>query len=371
MKKLLNIFAVIALFAGFTGCSGSGSDAPEVEGGNLTLEGDKSSILANGADKVVFTVKLGNTDVTDKAKLYLVERDGDKVSEKLSSALFGSRQEGTYIFEARYGNRDDEKTSNRVTVKVSGKEVNEVFYRKIFAQYLTSVGCHNCPRMMQAVKSLDQKYKDRLVIAAFHTDFSQVTDPMTTPLTMDYMIKILFHQGLPGFFLDVRSGTNCYGLTTEKTTIANIESTLTEYPAACGVKIDSKYDATKKTVNVKFTVKATVTNEYRILPFIVEDEIVGFQADGSLYGAASDYEYVHNNVVRASLATQLIGDRLNTIEKDAEATKSYSFDIKEGWNPDKMRIVVCVLDTANGVDFIGNNAATCGINESIDYAYNE
>ena len=115
---------------------------------------------------------------------------------------------------------------------------------------------------------------------------------------------------------------------------------------------------------MKFTVKASVTNEYRILPFLVEDGIVADQDGGSS-------DYVHDNVVRAAGAASLVGDRLNTIEKDAEATKSYTFNVQNGWNTDNMRVVVCVLNSSNGVDFYGNNAATCGIDESIDYLYNE
>ena len=34
-------------------------------------------------------------------------------------------------------------------------------------------------------------------------------------------------------------------------------------------------------------------------------------------------------------------------------------------------MIICVLNSSNGVDFYGNNAATCGIDESIDYLYNE
>lgn len=372
MKKLLNILALFALSVGFIGCSGS-SDEPTGDG-VLHLTSDKTSISANGSDRVTFVATYSGEDVTKSgATLYLVERNGEAVSERQSSWQFGSREEGTYVFEARYYiNGQNLKSTERVTVTVTtATPVEEVFYRKIFGQYFTSVGCHNCPQMNLVLKGLDQQYKDRLVVAAFHTDFSGIQDPMTVPITMSYMIDLLGQQGLPAFYLDLNPTTSCYGTTTEKTTIANIENTLKKYPATCGVKIESTYDEASRRVTANVTVKASVTNEYRLLAFLVEDGIVYWQDGGGIVTGGSDDDYVHDNVVRMALSSQLIGDRLNTIEKDAEVSKKYSFTINEDWDASKLRMVVCVLDTTNGADFLGNNAATCGINESVDYAYNE
>lgn len=357
---------------GCSGNSGGGEELPD--DGILRLTADKTTISANAVDRVTFTVTYGNKDVsTSGATLYMVEKNGEAVEERQSSWVFGSREEGTFVFEARYyTGGQNHKSESRITVTVTKAEgVNEVFYRKIFAQYLTSVGCYNCPKMMMYLKQIDQKFTDRLVVAAFHTDFSGIQDPMTVAVTMEYMTNVLFTQGLPGFFLDLNPNSQCYGLTTESSTIANIENTLANYPSTCGVKIESSYDESTRQVSAKVSVKAAVTNEYRLLAFLVEDGIVAWQASGGQYQGGSDNDYVHDNVVRMALSSSLIGDRLNTIEKDAEESKTYTFTLSEDWNAKNMRLVVCALDTTNGTDFLGNNAATCGINESIDYVYNE
>lgn len=368
MKKLFNIMMLFALGGVLAGCSGNSGGGEELpDDGVLRLTADKTTISANAVDRVTFTVTYGNKDVsTSGATLYMVEKNGEAVEERQSSWVFGSREEGTFVFEARYYlGGENHKSESRVTITVTeAAQVEEVFYRKIFGQYLTSIGCHNCPQMNSVLKNLDQQYKDRLCVATFHTDFSGLQDPMTVSVTLDYMTNVLLTQGLPGFFLDLNPNTQCYGLTTEKTTIANIENTLANYPSTCGVKIASSYDESMRQVSAKVTVKAAVTNEYRVLAFLVEDGIVYPQE-----GASDDY--VHDNVVRMALSSQLIGDRLNTIEKDAEASKTYTFTLSEDWNAENMRLVVCALDTTNGSDFLGNNAAMCGINESIDYAYNE
>lgn len=364
MKKILNIFVALTLFVGWTGCSGSDNTPDPVEDGKLTLQSDKTSIVANGADKITFQVMLGNTDVTQSAKIYLVERDGTAVNEKQPSTKFGSTVAGSFVFEARYESGSTKLTSdNKITITVSASSEKEVFYRKILTQYFTSTGCVACPNMNKALKNLSQTYQDRMVISTFHMNYGSMADPMSVAVTSKYMVEFA-GSGLPRCFLDLRPDTDCSGLTPEKTAMENIDRILADYPAACGVKIDSKYDAAKETVSVKFTVKASVTNEYRILPFLVEDGIVADQM-------GADSNYVHDNVVRVAPASSLVGDRMNTIEKDAEATKSYTFNVESGWKTDNMRVVVCVLSTSDGVNFYGSNAASCGINESIDYLYNE
>ncbi len=367
MKKVLNIFAALSLFVGLMGCSGSDDVPVGPQTGKLTLQADKTSVIANGTDRVTFQVMMGNQDVTqnENARIYLVERDGKAVNEKQNSAMFGSSVPGSFVFEARYMDDNGTLTSeNKITVTVSPNNEKEVFYRKVFAQYFTSIGCHNCPQMNTALKGLDQEYKDRLVIGTFHTDYGGLKDPMTVSVTYKYMVDLIGYTGLPGCYLDLRPEMKCYSLTPAKTTVENIDYLCATYPAACGVKIDSKYDAAKGKINVKFTVKASVSNEYRILPFLVEDGIKASQA-------GADDSYVHDNVVRVAPAASLVGDRLGTIEKDAEATKSYTFDVQSGWNTDNMRVIVCVLNTSDGTNFFGNNAAVCGINDSIDYLYNE
>ena len=105
--------------------------------GKLTLQADKTAIIANGADKVTFQVMLGGEDITSNAsaRLYLVERDGKAVSEKQASMQFASTVVGTYVFEARYEGSTRLVSDNKVTVTVSRiQPMNRPAARRKFPQ---------------------------------------------------------------------------------------------------------------------------------------------------------------------------------------------------------------------------------------------
>lgn len=377
MKKLLNIFALCAAAVGLASCSESSESQAN---GILTLSADKTEILGNGADRVQFTVMNGSEDITNDAytRLFLVERNGEAVAageQRQQSMLFGTREAGTYVFEARYTASNPALVSNRVTITATEADrPEEVFYRRILAQYFTSTGCHNCPQMMSAVHQLESARPDlaeRLLIASFHTNMSPFTDPMLINETLSYMLDIFGASGLPNFYLDVDPEMSCYNTLAYQTTVDNIERTLTEYPAACGVKVESTFDEASRNGKVTISVRSSFTNEYRVLAFLVEDGIEG--TPGTAYeqqGATGTY--MHENVVRQCLSSSLVGDQLGTIESDTEASRSYDFSVSESWNVDNMRIVVCALEPATGGSYRGNNAATTvGLNDTVDYAYNE
>lgn len=376
MKRILNSFVLFALAAGFAACSGS-SDSP-APSGVVTISADKTEILGNGADRAQFTVMNGDVDITNDAytRIMLVERNGETVNERQQSPIFGTREAGTYVFEARYtGSNPALVSQNRVTITATEADrPEEVFYRRILGQYFTSTGCHNCPQMMNTIHQLESQrpeLAERLVIASFHTNMSPFTDPMLISETLSYMNDVFMTQGLPNFYLDVDPAMSCYNTLAYQTTVDNLERTLTDYPAACGVKLTSTYDEASRHGKVDVTVKASFANEYRLLAFLVEDGIEG--TPGTAYeqqGASGTY--IHENVVRHCFASSLVGERLGMIEADGEASLSLEFDVNSAWKAENMRVVVCVLEPAEGGSFRGNNAATTeGLNDTVDYAYNE
>ena len=77
----------------------------KVEEKDVILVPGKTTVIADGADKVTFTVRYGEQDVTSSAEISV---DG----AKLSSAEFTATDAGEYKFKATY----DGKTSNEVTV---------------------------------------------------------------------------------------------------------------------------------------------------------------------------------------------------------------------------------------------------------------
>ena len=83
-----------------------------------------------------------------------------------------------------------------------------------------------------------------------------------------------------------------------------LQKELSNYPASCGVAVESVYNASDRTVKITGKLTSNVTNTYRCLIYLVEDGIKYFQTNGA-------NDYTHNNVVRAVVSTSLNGDRFN------------------------------------------------------------
>lgn len=96
MKKFFNIFAVLALALGFAACEGPNDEPQEAKKPVLTA--DKSSIVADGADKVTFTATVDG--VADAEIMIIALKDNSILEEN----TFTTTTPGTYQFKAVYGN---------------------------------------------------------------------------------------------------------------------------------------------------------------------------------------------------------------------------------------------------------------------------
>lgn len=115
MRKLFNIFAVVALALGFAACEKTTpSDNPQPESKRPTLTADKSEILADGADKATFTATV---DGKESAEIMIIALKDNSV---LQSNTFSTTTPGTYQFKAVYGNESSD------VIEITAKEVEKI-----------------------------------------------------------------------------------------------------------------------------------------------------------------------------------------------------------------------------------------------------
>ena len=100
MKRLFQIFAIAALALGFTACE----PGETTNNGETTLEltGDKSEIVADGVDKVTFTV-LVNGVANSEAQIVCL-----KNNSILEDNTFTTTESGDYLFKAIYENKSSD-----------------------------------------------------------------------------------------------------------------------------------------------------------------------------------------------------------------------------------------------------------------------
>ena len=115
MRKLFNIFAVIALALGFAACEKTTpTDNPQPESKRPTLTADKSEILADGADKATFTATV---DGKESAEIMIIALKDNSV---LQSNTFSTTTPGTYQFKAVYGNESSD------VIEITATEVEKI-----------------------------------------------------------------------------------------------------------------------------------------------------------------------------------------------------------------------------------------------------
>ena len=366
MKKIYSTILPIVMIlclAMLSSCSGN-SDETENGGtddGILRITADKTAIQADGVEKVTFTVKLGTKDVSEEStmNLILVKESGE---ENLDYGVraFSTSVPGTYVFKARYYEGKAMVSENEVTVQVAPVSGGTSYYHKLLGMQFTSVGCQACPALSTTLKAIQTEQPGRLAIASFHMDFGGMTDPMSTAATNNYRTNILGNfSGLPRFFYNLRKGTK--EMISIKSQIEEeLQKELSNYPASCGVAVESVYNASDRTVKITGKLTSNVTNTYRCLIYLVE---------------AVSYTHLraHDNVVRAVVSTSLNGDRFNgEVNAGVESTMQRSYQLEPGWNVDNMRVIVSMLTTLDGgKTYTCNNVNECKLGESADYLYNE
>ncbi len=116
MRKLFNIFAVVALALGFVSCQEKATDEPQTDVQPIVpvLQADKTELLANGADAVTFTATVNGT-ANDEVQIICLN-DNSILNQK----IFTTTTPGSYRFVAVYNN----ESSN--VVEITAKEVEKI-----------------------------------------------------------------------------------------------------------------------------------------------------------------------------------------------------------------------------------------------------
>ena len=331
----------------------------------LTISADKSTISADGADAVTFTVKYGATDVSkDKSVNIIRTFNGEQMELGAGANSFTTTVAGRYTFKARYYKGGEYISENEVTIEAISavSDGAQNFRHKLLGMQFTSIGCPNCPTLSSVIKSIQSSQPERLVPVSFHLDYT-IPDPMRIDMGDTYY-KTLKGIGLPMFNLDLYNGEE---MTSNRSVIeSEMKKRVENYPPTCGVAITTSYDAQSRELTITPRIKSNTASSYRYLVMLVEDGIKAEQ-----YGVNG--EYTHNNVVRAVLSDNIYGSRFNNgatlaVGVDTQLSAPIKTTLKSNWKAENMRVVVSALSTYDGgKSYNCNNTNECEIGKSVGY----
>ncbi len=385
-KYLLCAFAALS----FAACEGHVDnpepDDPEpekpVDGkdnvpeGVLRIFADKTEISADGNEEVTFTVMFGSEDVSNAKTLQLVRTfDGKDKYMARGVNKFSTVTAGTYTFRAEYYYGGNHKTDNEVEIVAeqffTGDEKN--YRRRYFGTLFTSTGCTYCPVTSKGLKDLQAEMPGEISVAAFHSDFGGVADPMTITETAEFTSALGGFTGLPTFFWNMRPESVVNGGANKNILAESLAKEQEAYDTYSGVAVETMIDGESSLLTVNVGVTSNKPSVFRYLVLLVEDDIpaVGeYEQSGN--GKMDDY--IHYNAVRDVL-TDARGDKLNDnlpLSVGVEARATVYAELAPEWKQENMRVIVAALSSEDGgYNWTVNNVNECKVGGDAPYLYEE
>lgn len=361
MKSISKYFHFLFILVAAVSCSGNIDD--DKDGGDaalLTISADKTVIAADGKHFIRFTVNFGDEWVSLSENTCLVVSSPDKsMTTRLAPGqdTFSSIVPGEYLVSAVYTDSDRNSfVSDDLAVELTDEGIElPHFRRRMLFPYFTSVGCPNCPAMVESLGKVQSDRPGMVVPVALHVPYS-VPDPMVIPMGKTIMQRFGV-SGIPAAFMNYSP---------DKEVTASVESINTALDAAlaedispCGLSVNSSFDSSDNRLKLDIGITPVEYGQYRYIVFLVED---AFEYGGGVY----------DRVVRSVMSSNVWGDKLNGGLKplpQIEITAKKRVTIPDGCNPENLKTVVAVLYAENE-DYYCINAVECGLNQTIEYVYN-
>lgn len=235
-------------------------------------------------------------------------------------------------------------------------DTNNVVLQKVLVEDYTGHKCGNCPRASRAIYNLKPVYGDRLIIMAVHAGtYATVFPPsapyytydfrnsVSTTLDTDFGISVV---GNPNGMVNRKAinGNHIITSTQWGDETANILSSTT--PAAVKLSIETNYNAATRLLNADVTTefKQTLTGNYKLCVYMLEDSIVNWQKDYDV--SPEDVpDYVHREVLRGSM-NGTYGDVIAVTTSGTISNLNFNYTLDSGWNENHFSLVAFLYDDA-------------------------
>lgn len=420
--KRIKYFAIFGAALLAAGCTGFTED-------ETILRADKLEIYADGQDAVTFAVEFAGTDATADAVIRNVDTgevlEGNVFTTEtpgtynfaathsgidaiesitvtareallvLSPASYSEAETGddmtrTFTIKAVYGTVDvsvdeeltvthedtalDRNGDGYYTITTVGNETKSLvgtwnghtsspftvgpmrFYKRVGILEFTGTWCQYCSDMATYIKGVETEYPDRNVMVAVHHK-----DAMSVPYA-DALVTRFKAVALPTAVLDFGAPiTNTVTSTSDMT--QRIRTMVEENPAPCGIAISTAVTGGK--VDVTVGLLAAEAMQYGLAVALVENGMTGYPQ--MMPDKSENKNYVHDHTLREFHASNIEGVSLGNLSAGEQAEREFSFDLKN-YNATNCHIVVFAT-SGTGNNLTLQNAAECGVGESIDFEY--
>ena len=228
----------------------------------------------------------------------------------------------------------DDKNCYPITVtQGDGSNLKKIAHHSLGMRF-TATWCPHCPNMNEAFKlaktNLGDKFEYVCVYATYQN--SNYSSPLFDPLEDQYQIG-----SWPTGIIDGRTLVQNYDYDYAAQLISQaVEETEAYYPAVTAVGLESSVSG--RNVTAKVDVFAMAPETYKLTVFLLENGIIGYQADRN----GNHQSYQHDRVLRQYLTSSVNGDEFTVSE--AGETKSFTFTatVSNECNLDNMIVLAFV-----------------------------
>ena len=209
----------------------------------------------------------------------------------------------------------DDNTGNcyPVTVSQAAGTSLKVLPRHALGMRFTATWCGYCPIMDETFRMAKANLGDGFEYICLYATSGDYGITAASNLNSYYRIS-----GYPTGIIDGRYELQNYNSAYGATLIAGaVEETLQNYPPVTSVALSSSISGRNVTVNAQ--VFASAADDYKVTAFLLEDDILGYQAN---YITGSTNTFQHNRVARVQLTASPYGDEFSL---EGGSTKSFSW----------------------------------------------
>jgi hypothetical protein len=225
--------------------------------------------------------------------------------------------------------------------------------RKVLVEDYTGHKCGNCPRASRALYDLKPIYGENLIIMAVHAGFFAQTN--VPPYLYDFKTSVgtqldtdfgISNAGNPNGMVNRRLVNSSY-IIASTAWASEVNTVLTDpSPVPLKISINNDYNSSSRELQTEVEMEffTTLTGDYKLCVFMVEDSIVNWQKDYDVI--PNDVpDYVHREVLRGSM-NGTYGNTISETTEGAISSKNYSYSLPIEWNDTQVSIIAFLYDVA-------------------------
>lgn len=377
--KIAKFFALLGAVAAFAACEPVDNNEPTPPvntTGSIKLQVEATAVAVG--EPIKFTVIQEGEDVTTLSTIYLKGSNG---IETIDGDTYKATATGSYTFFAT----KETEISADVTILVMAEvpefpadvdPENTKFNHRVMILDHTGAGCGYCPLVTTALHELEKTdlKKNYNEVTCHGGGYAGTNDPgwsaaaekiddYTPGITGYPHVRVNFTNGNLGSYSNPKSFEN-----EVRTLFGRIIKT---NGADVGIAMNVIGDA--QNVFAAVSVKAAVTNEYKVVAWLLENKIYNSKGQAN-YGQHYDYHDIYNHAVRQISgnysSSNVLGDSIGTLEAGETFNTAFQLPIiSNKWNVENMEVIILVsAKNAQGKwDVV--NTAVCPVGEQITFEY--